>query len=176
MKINLSGWQVYANVSKVSGVELYDCDSVNCSYITVKFKDGSIYSYTAQNNSVNVIRAMIVFAQQGIGLNRYINLNDPAYQKGELNIIEKTSQDKRLDVTTFIYPLKNSNIVNISYNRDKNWVQVEYKNGDKKTYTSDVCGRNVVLDIIKYGTQGSGLQKYINENEPIALEDLEDYL
>ena len=70
-KLYLSGWHIYANLSGVSGVDLYDYDTINYSYITIKFKDGSVYSYTSDDNSINMIRAMATLAIIGIDFSGY---------------------------------------------------------------------------------------------------------
>lgn len=171
-KLYLSGWQIYSNLSGVSGVDLYDYDTINYSYITIKFKDGSIYSYTSDDNSINMIRAMATLAINGIGLNRYVTKNQPAYIKGTITQDNTpTNTNNRLEISTIKYPMSNSNISTINYNRGKNWVEVVWKNGTKKTYTSDVSGESNVHGIINAAIKGYGLQKFINENKPIAIED-----
>ena len=60
----------YKNLAGNSGVAFYD---VLPDGIVVEFLDGSIYTYTVDSAGEAVIENMIEFAEDGWGLNRYIN-------------------------------------------------------------------------------------------------------
>ena len=73
-------WENYKNLSKRSGVLAYMYDEIQGDWIKVKFKDGSIYSYTSVSADPFTILLMISKAQDGIGLNRFINKYQPGYE------------------------------------------------------------------------------------------------
>ena len=73
-------WEIYKNLSKRSGVVAYMYDEILGDWIKVKFKDGSIYSYTSLSADPFTILLMIAKAQDGLGLNRFINNNNPGYE------------------------------------------------------------------------------------------------
>ena len=73
-------WENYKNLSKRSGVLAYMYDEIQGNWIKVKFKDGSIYSYTSVSADPFTILLMISKAQDGIGLNRFINKYQPGYE------------------------------------------------------------------------------------------------
>ena len=73
-------WENYKNLSKRSGVLEYMYDEIQGDWIKVKFKDGSIYSYTSLSADPFTILLMIAKAQDGLGLNRFINKYQPGYE------------------------------------------------------------------------------------------------
>ena len=73
-------WENYKNLSKRSGVLAYMYDEYLGEWIKVKFKDGSIYSYTSLSADPFTILLMIAKAQDGLGLNRFINKYQPGYE------------------------------------------------------------------------------------------------
>lgn len=60
----------YANRGGDSGITDYECGK---DYIQVSFRDGSVYVYTAESAGVENIEQMKRLAQEGEGLNSYIN-------------------------------------------------------------------------------------------------------
>ena len=161
----------YANISKVSGVESYEC-SPTFSYLVVKFKDGEVLTYPARLNSVNQIRSMSVFAELGIGLHRYLTKNKPVYYQGmpaENDNGLLTSDQEKLNISKISYPTYN--FKTIRWNNGKDWVEISFKDGDTRTYTIESCGKRNVINLIKYAIEGKGLKQYIDENKPTAVED-----
>lgn len=73
-------WKIYKNLSKRSSVVSYMFDEAQGDWIKVKFSDGSIYSYTSLSADPFSILLMISKAQAGVGLNRWINHNEPGYE------------------------------------------------------------------------------------------------
>ena len=73
-------WKIYKNLSKKSGVAAYMYDEILGDWIKVRFKDGSIYSYTSLSADPFTILLMIDKAEAGLGLNRFINANQPGYE------------------------------------------------------------------------------------------------
>ena len=73
-------WENYKNLSKRSGVLAYMYDEYSGEWIKVKLKDGSIYSYTSLSADPFTILLMIAKAQDGLGLNRFINKYQPGYE------------------------------------------------------------------------------------------------
>lgn len=59
----------YSNLSGRSGIVGYDYDTTS---IRVYFRTGSIYLYTVGSADASTITRMIQLAQQGSGLNSYI--------------------------------------------------------------------------------------------------------
>lgn len=72
-------WLRYKNLSGNSGVQLYDYDNVAYSWIKITFIDDSVYEYTDDSCGWMTVMEMIELADRGIGLNRYINDNQPEY-------------------------------------------------------------------------------------------------
>ena len=159
----------YANLSDRSGVVSYDYDATSYSYITVKFKDGSIYTYTTASNGLSTIMDMIGRGNLGVGLNRYINKYEPSYIKGEYKPIDTTSTANTV-VTKVFYPL--GNIKKVEWNDGKNWVKITYNNGDIKTYTEESCGVRNISNIIKKAKEGYGLWSYLQEERPLSVEEV----
>lgn len=60
----------YSDVDGDSGVAAYQ---IGGGFIRVQFKDNSIYLYTNQSAGVDNIEKMKVLAEQGNGLNAFIN-------------------------------------------------------------------------------------------------------
>jgi len=60
----------YKNLAGNSGVAFYE---ILPDGIIVEFLDGSVYTYTVESAGELVIENMIEFAEDGWGLNRYIN-------------------------------------------------------------------------------------------------------
>lgn len=60
----------YANKGRDSGILAYE---ISNSKISVKFSDGSIYHYSYDSAGQNNIEQMKKLAQQGEGLNSFIN-------------------------------------------------------------------------------------------------------
>ena len=73
-------WRIYKNLSKRSSVVSYMYDEILGDWIKVKFSDGSIYSYTSLSADPFTILLMIAKAQDGLGLNRFINKYQPGYE------------------------------------------------------------------------------------------------
>ena len=62
----------YANLGGDSGIIMYE---IGDSFIRVQFSDGSIYLYTYTSAGSNNIEHMKQLAQNGQGLNAFINKN-----------------------------------------------------------------------------------------------------
>ena len=60
----------YANLGGDSGVDLY---AIGRGRIAVTFNDGSTYTYTNASTGRHAMGRMRTLAQQGEGLNEYIN-------------------------------------------------------------------------------------------------------
>ena len=72
-------WTQYKNLAGNSGVQAYEYDDFYYQWIKIEFTDGSIYTYTDESCSwLDVIR-MCELADNGIGLCRWIQDNDPGY-------------------------------------------------------------------------------------------------
>lgn len=158
----------YANLSARSGVQSYDYDSVNYEYITVKFKDGSIYTYTTASNSLSTIMDMIGRGNIGVGLNRYINKYKPSYIKGSYS---PTIVPKKADSTTTKVSYPKGNVSTVVWDRNHSWVKVTFNDGSVKTYTEESCGVRDVTNIIKAAIKGYGLIQYIKDNKPLSVEE-----
>lgn len=160
----------YKNISKVSGVESYSFDSTAYSYITVKFKTGEILTYTSQNNSVDQIRSLCVFAEIGVGLNRYLTKNKPTYVKGFWVEPRVESEESNSLITNKVqYPL--GGFDKVIWNNGKDWVTVSWKDGKSVTYTTESTGKRDVIGIISAASKGYGLKQYIQEHKPTAVEE-----
>ena len=64
--------QTYANRGGDSGVRAFE---IGPGFIRVQFSDGSVYRYTDASAGAHHIQSMKELAQQGQGLNSYINRN-----------------------------------------------------------------------------------------------------
>lgn len=174
MKKEFSGWIKYGDIFfKDKDIKSYYGDFVNYSYITIKFKDDIIYSYTINDNASYIIRNMIIFAQEGIGLNRYINLCKPVYKKGELNLIDQNDNINKnsLNIINIDYhSTAKSRIIKICYDETKTWVQLTLKNGEIRTYTVDTMGQDTILNIINLAIKGRGLKAYLVKNKIYSIE------
>lgn len=73
-------FEPYKNLSGESGVEAYEYDPELFTWIKVQFTDGSIYTYTDDSCGWATVLEMISLAEDGIGLNSYINYNQPPYE------------------------------------------------------------------------------------------------
>jgi hypothetical protein len=60
----------YRGADRDSGIAAYEAGA---DYIRVRFKDDSVYLYTADSTGRDDIEAMKSLADQGDGLNTYIN-------------------------------------------------------------------------------------------------------
>ncbi|WZL80721.1 hypothetical protein QBE53_13035 [Vallitaleaceae bacterium 9-2] len=60
----------YKDVDKNSGVQSYE---IGHDSVTVQFKGGGVYCYSYKSAGVNNVERMKVLAQQGDGLNAFIN-------------------------------------------------------------------------------------------------------
>lgn len=158
----------YANLSDRSGVALYDYDEEGYSYITVQFKDGSVYSYTIAGNSLNTIMDMIGRGNIGVGLNRYIDKYQPVYIKGEVGRID--IPDVSTNVNEVKYP--KHNIQSIEWNNGHDWLKITKRDGSVSTYTVDSCGIRALKNLIKYSKLGYGLWEYIRDNKPLSVEEI----
>lgn len=160
----------YKNISKVSGVDSYEFGS-DYSYISVKFKSGEIYTYLAKDNSVDQIRSLSVFAELGIGLNRYLTANKPKYVLGiwvEPKVDSEVSNS--LNINKVKYPL--GGVDKVTWNNGKDWVTIKNTDGSSDTYTVDSCGKRAVLGIIEAAVKGYGLKNYLIDNKPTSVEDM----
>lgn len=72
-------WTTYKNLAGNSGVLYYNYDQEAFSWIKITFLDESIYTYTDDSCSWLDVITMIELAERGIGLNRWINDNQPGY-------------------------------------------------------------------------------------------------
>lgn len=79
VKIYIECMIIYKNLSGKSGVESYEYDTETYSWIKVQFLDGGIYTYTDDTASWSDIITMCQLADDGIGLNSWINANQPGY-------------------------------------------------------------------------------------------------
>lgn len=160
----------YANISKASGVESYDY-SPTYSYLTVKFKDKTVLTYTANSNTVDQIRSMSTLADLGIGLHRYLTKNKPIYYKGRpTNSAVDLLNDEDYSVNKISYP--KYTFENIRWNNGKDWIEISFKDGHTQTYTIESTGKRDVINMIKYAIKGSGLKQYIDDEKPTSVEDL----
>ena len=64
--------QNYTDVDGDSGVAAYE---IGADFILVQFKDGGIYEYTSASVGTSNLTHMMRLAQQGDGLNSFINRN-----------------------------------------------------------------------------------------------------
>ena len=71
----------YANLSGRSGVTDYEVSPDNKS-VSVTFKNGKTYTYSAEDNSDYIISQMAAYGNHGEYLNRMINRDKPAYSIG----------------------------------------------------------------------------------------------
>ena len=167
----------YKNISKVSGVDSYEFGS-DYSYITVKFKTGEIYTYLAKDNSVDQIRSLSVFAELGVGLNRYLTANRPTYVKGIWVAGEDPLANQRVDQQTsnslninkVKYPL--GGIDKVSWNNGRDWVTIKNTDGSSATYTVDSCGKRAVVGLIEAAVKGYGLKQLLIDLKPTPVEKL----
>ena len=60
----------YKNLSGTSGVKGYESTGDS---ITVYFQDGSVYLYNSVKPGERFVRQMLILAEQGRGLNSFIN-------------------------------------------------------------------------------------------------------
>lgn len=160
--------KTYKNISKVSGVDSYEFGS-DYSYISVKFKTGEIFTYLAKDNSVDQIRSLSVFAELGIGLNRYLTANKPTYVKGIW--VEPKSDDQTsnsLNINKVKYPL--GGIDKVSWNNGRDWVTIKNTDGSSATYTVDSCGKRAVIGIIEAAVKGYGLKQLLIDLKPNSVE------
>lgn len=72
-------WSTYKNLAGNSGVLEYRFDDEAFSWIEIRFTDESTYLYTDESCSWLEVMEMIELAERGIGLNRWINDNQPGY-------------------------------------------------------------------------------------------------
>lgn len=73
--------QYYSGVNHGSGIAAYEAGA---DFIRVQFLDGSVYLYTYTSTGRHKIEAMKSLAEQGDGLNTYINQHVRAdYEKRE---------------------------------------------------------------------------------------------
>lgn len=47
--------------------------------LSIKFRNGQVYTYTRSANGDSVIDEMIALAESGSGLNSYLRTNDPSW-------------------------------------------------------------------------------------------------
>ena len=69
-------WQRYADVDRDSGVVAFQ---VLDNSISVRFQDGSVYTYRSPPNHSSTIQTMVRLARAGEGLNAFINRNKPIH-------------------------------------------------------------------------------------------------
>lgn len=69
----------YQNLSGRSGVSEYRYDDQFFRWIEIIFTDDSRYLYTDASAGWQNVLYMIELAQKGVGLNRFINAEDPDY-------------------------------------------------------------------------------------------------
>lgn len=72
----------YGNIGRDSGVLEYE---IGANYIKVKFSDGSIYLYSYRKPGDYHVEQMKNLAQNGVGLNSYINKNVKHKYESKLN-------------------------------------------------------------------------------------------
>jgi hypothetical protein len=70
----------YKNLSKRSGVAEYDVDPEN-NHIDVTFKNGGKYRYPVDGNGAFTISKMAALGDHGEFLNRFINKNQPSFER-----------------------------------------------------------------------------------------------
>ena len=79
------GYSRYANLHGNSGVRSYTTDGPDEDHpdrirsITVQFLGGAEFTYSERSAGPLVVEDMISHAENGIGLQRYINFNKPGY-------------------------------------------------------------------------------------------------
>ena len=69
----------YQNLSGKSGVSEYRYDDILYTSIEIIFTDDSRYLYTDMSAGWITILHMIDLAEKGVGLNRFINFEQPDY-------------------------------------------------------------------------------------------------
>ena len=72
-------WKTYQNLSGKSGVSEYRYDDQFYRWIEIIFTDDSRYLYTDMSAGWLTILHLIDLAERGIGLNRFINAEQPDY-------------------------------------------------------------------------------------------------
>lgn len=161
----------YKNLSRRSGVKAYEYDTRGFSWITVQFKDMSIYSYTVDTCGMSNVFEMISLAEIGRGLNRHINYYQPGYILGRLTSanIPNPTNIKYQD-----YPSLSVKSVKWEDSDEPQWFRVEYKNGQTTNYTVESCGSRNLAKLVKLAKKGYGLLAYIKKNELKSVEDVEN--
>ena len=69
----------YQNLSGKSGVSEYRYDDQFLRWIEIQFTDDSTYLYTDASCGWQTVLYMIDLGNKGVGLNRFINAEDPDY-------------------------------------------------------------------------------------------------
>lgn len=69
----------YQNLSGKSGVSEYRYDDVLYTWIEIIFTDDSRYLYTDSSCGWQIVLHLIDLANKGVGLNRFINFEQPDY-------------------------------------------------------------------------------------------------
>lgn len=72
-------WKTYQNLSGKSGVSEYRYDEILYSWIEIQFTDDSTYLYTDMSCGWITVLHLIDLAERGVGLNRFINFEQPDY-------------------------------------------------------------------------------------------------
>ena len=160
----------YKNLSERSGVAQYEYDTTSFGWITVQFKDGSIYSYTAETCGMNNVFEMISLAEIGRGLNRHINYYQPGYILGRLT---SANMPQIGNVQVGNYP--SINVKQVKWDTDNaepTWFRVEYKNGQSTTYTIESCGSRNLAKLVQLAKKGYGLLAWIKNEQPKSVEDV----
>ena len=159
----------YKNLSQQSGVAEYEYDTQGFSCITVKFKDGSIYSYTVDTCGATNVFEMIQLAQIGRGLNRHINFYDPGYILGRLTSADLPSPT---NVTSKNYPSLTVKSIKWDGADDPTWIRIEYKNGQTTTYTVESAGAKNIAKLVELAQKGYGLLAFIKKEQPQSVDDV----
>lgn len=161
----------YKNLSRRSGVKSYEYDTRGFSWITVQFKDSSIYSYTVDTCGMSNVFEMISLAEIGRGLNRHINYYQPPYILGRLT---SANIPNVADVKYTEYPSLSVKSVKWEDAEKPSWFRVEYKNGQTTNYTIESCGSRNLAKLVELAKKGYGLLAYIKKNELKSVEDVEN--
>lgn len=158
----------YKNLSERSGVAEYEFDTTAFQWITVQFKDGGVYSYTADTCGAASVFEMISLAEIGRGLNRFINFYDPDYILGRLT---SATMPTGKNVHKTSYPSLSVKSIQWDESDTPQWIRIAYKNGQTTTYTVESCGDKTVAKLIELAQKGYGLLAFIKKEQPNSVHD-----